>query len=225
MESLFLVCFLVGLSMTVLSLVLGIGHFGGVHLGHVVHGGHLGGGGGHAAGQDATGHGVTTAHTGGAISGYLNLTTIMTFVTWFGGVGYLVSHYALLGGAVSLIVAVVSGIGGGSIVAVFITRVLEKGQTQLIEADYRMPGTVGRVTSTIFPGYAGEIVYAQAGTIHSAAARSVTGEQIPRDTEVVILKYEQGTAFVDTMQHALGDGNEHSTDTDSALIAGPSGTE
>lgn len=222
MESLFLVCFLVGLSMTVLSLVLGIGHFGGIHLGHVAHGGHIGGG--HVAGQDATGHSVTTAHTG-ALGGYLNLTTIMTFVTWFGGVGYLVSHYTVLGGAISLIVAVVSGIGGGSIVAIFITRVLEKGQTQLIEADYRMPGTVGRVTSTIFPGYAGEIVYAQAGTIRSAAARSVSGDQILRDTEVVVLKYEQGTAFVDTLQHALGDGNEHSTDTDSAVIAGPSGTE
>jgi hypothetical protein len=199
MESVFLVCFLVGLVTTVLSLLLGIGHVGGVHFGHI---------GGHALGHGGAGHSANTSDTPGISAGYLNLTTIMTFVTWFGGVGYLVSHYTALGGAVSLAVAVLSGLGGGTVVALFITRVLETGQTQVIESDYAMPGTVARVTSTIFPGYAGEVIYTLAGTRQSAAARSVTGEAIPRDTEVVILKYEHGTAFVDTWQHALGESNE-----------------
>jgi hypothetical protein len=200
MESLFLVCFLVGLSVTVLSLLLGMGHFGGLHLGHV--------GGDHALGHDGLGHGATTdAPT--LFSGFLNLTTVMTFVTWFGGVGYLISHYTALGGLASIVVATASGIGGGSIVAIFITKVLEQGQTPYTtDADYRMPGTVARVTSSIYPGYAGEITYTQAGATQASAARSVTDEEIPRGTEVVILNYEHGTAFVDTWQHALGEGTE-----------------
>jgi hypothetical protein len=199
MESLFLVCFLVGLCVTVLSLVLGMGHVGGLHLGHV---------GGHALGHGGSGHGATT-DAPSVSSGFLNLTTVMTFVTWFGGVGYLISHYTALGGLVSIVVATASGIGGGSIVAVFITKVLEQGQTPYAtDADYRMPGTVARVTSTIYPGYAGEITYTQAGATQASAARSATGEEIPRGTEVVVLNYAHGTAVVDTWQHALGEGSD-----------------
>jgi hypothetical protein len=199
MESLFLVCFLVGLCVTVLSLVLGMGHIGGFHLGHV---------GGHDLGHGGSGHGATT-DAPNITGGFLNLTTVMTFVTWFGGVGYLIAHYTALGGLASIIVATASGIGGGSIVAVFITKVLEQGQTPYAtDADYRMPGTVARVTSTIYPGYAGEITYPQAGATQASAARSVTDEEIPRGTEVVVMNYAHGTAYVDTWQHALGEGSD-----------------
>jgi len=199
MESLFLVCFLVGLCMTVLSLLLGMGHLGGLHIGH--------GDVAHAIGHGDASHGGAATDMPTVSSGFLNFTTVMTFVTWFGGVGYLIAHYTSLGGAVSLIVATASGIGGGSVVALFITRVLERGQTEVFEADYRMPGTAAHVTSTIYPGYAGEITYALAGSTQTSAARSVSGEEIARGTEVVVLKYERGVAFVDTWQHALGEGS------------------
>ncbi|HEY8291409.1 MAG TPA: hypothetical protein VIG44_02930 [Thermomicrobiales bacterium] len=213
MESLFLVCFLVGLCMTVLSLLLGMGHLGGVHFGH--------GGAAHAVGHDGTAHGGTATDMPTVSSGFLNFTTVMTFVTWFGGVGYLIAHYTVLGGAASLVVATASGIGGGSVVALFITRVLERGQTEIFEADYRMPGTAAHVTSTIYPGYAGEITYALAGSTQTSAARSVAGEEIPRGTEVVVLKYERGVAFVDTWQHALDEGS----DAAPALDAGGTASE
>lgn len=200
MESLFLVCFLVGLCMTALSLILGVGHFGGIHLGHV---------GGHAIGHGGPGHSGTATDSPTLSSGFLNFTTVMTFVTWFGGVGYLIAHYTALGGIASIVVATVSGIGGGAVVALFITKVLEQGETRyMTDADHRMPGTVARVTSTIYPGYAGEITYTQAGSTQASAARSVTDEEIPRGTEVVILNYERGTAYVDTWQHALGEGSD-----------------
>jgi len=207
MAALFLVCFLVGLSMTALSLVMGMGHFGGIHLGH--------GGAAHALGHGgaAHGHSATDTSTPTISSGFLNFTTVMTFVTWFGGVGYLISQYTALGGVVSLIVATVSGIGGGSIVALFITRVLEKGQTEILEADYRMPGTAAHVTSTIYPGYAGEITYALAGSTQTSAARTASDEEIPRGTEVVVLKYERGVAYVETWQRALGEGEVTSNES------------
>lgn len=212
MESLFLVCFLVGLCMTVISLLLGVGHFGGLHLGH--------GGAAHAIGHDGATHGSAT-DTPTISSGFLNFTTVMTFVTWFGGVGYLLAHYTVLGGAASLVVATASGVGGGSIVALFITRVLERGQTEIREVDYRMPGTTAHVTSTIYPGFAGEITYALAGSTQTSAARSVAGDEIPRGTEVVVLKYERGVAFVDTWQHALNEGS----DAAPALDAGGTASE
>lgn len=209
MDSVFLVCFLVGLCMTVLSLLLGMGHLGGLHLGH--------GGAAHAIGHGDASHGGSATDTPTVSSGFLNFTTVMTFVTWFGGVGYLVAHYTVLGGVVSMVVATFAGLGGGSVVALFITRVLERGQTEVHEADYRMPGTAAHVTSTIYPGYAGEITYALAGSTQTSAARSVAGEEIPRGAEVVVLKYERGVAYVDTWQRALGEGNGEGASNESRV--------
>lgn len=213
MEAVFLVCFLVGLSMTVISLLFGAGHIGGLHLGHdagghggeVVHQGPVA----HSAQHlDHAGQAMHTHSPAHDLLAFVNFTTIMTFVTWFGGVGYLIAHYSTAGAVVSVLVAVAAGIGGGAIVTFFIRNVLEKGQTEMRAADYSMPGTAARVTSTIYPGLAGEVVYTMAGRTQSAAARSLSGEEIPRNTEVVILKYQNGTAYVETWQRALAEGDE-----------------
>nr|MDQ6908554.1 hypothetical protein [Chloroflexota bacterium] len=42
----------------------------------------------------------------------------------------------------------------------------------------------------------------------TSAARSVVGEELPRGSEVVVLKYERGVAYVDTWQRALGEGSD-----------------
>jgi hypothetical protein len=226
MEAVFLVCFLVGLSMTVISLLFGAGHIGGLHLGHVGHdaGGH-GGEITHGAhsGQvtNNVGNGLHAHSPGHDVLAFVNFTTIMTFVTWFGGVGYLVSRYSALGAALSVLVAVAAGIGGGAIVTVFIQRVLVQGQTEMRPEDYSMPGTAARVSSTIYPGLAGEVIYSKAGRTQSAAARSLSGEEIARDTEVVILKYQNGTAYVETWQRALAEGDEPAAHLGSGQNATP----
>ncbi len=202
MEAVFLVCFLVGLSMTLISLLFGAGHLGSVHLGHIGHDAAHGLDGGHGAGHD--------------LLGLVNFTTVMTFVTWFGGVGYLIAHYSPLGTVVAIPIAVAAGVGGGAIVTTFVRRVLITGQTEMRAEDYEMRGTAARVSSTIYPNHAGEVIYTKAGSIQSAAARSLSNEEVPRGTEVVVLKYENGTAYVETWERALGDVPEPS-----AQIAAP----
>jgi len=72
-ESFYLICFGVGLLLSVLSFAGGFGH---LHLGHLPLGHHA-----HA------GH----AH-GNGISPF-NMLTTMAFLCWFGGAGYLLTHY------------------------------------------------------------------------------------------------------------------------------------
>jgi hypothetical protein len=62
--------------------------------------------------------------------------------------------------------------------------------------DYYLPGTIARVLSPIRARGTGEIMYVKGGTRQVAAARSIDGEPIARGTEVVIVRYELGIAYV-----------------------------
>jgi len=196
MENVFLVCFLVGLGLTAVSLLLGTHALGGhgVHAGHTADVTHMGG---------ASGHGSSDGLHLGTHLGFLNTITLTAFLTWFGGVGYLITRYQVLGATLGITLAAGCGIAGGAAVNYFLNHVLARGETVLRDEDYKLPGTAARVTSTIFSDHAGEITYALAGVTQTAAARSTTGGEIPRDIEVVVLRYEGGVAYVETWDRAL----------------------
>jgi hypothetical protein len=63
-------------------------------------------------------------------------------------------------------------------------------------ADYDMIGVLGKVASSIRVGGTGELIYSRAGSRRCAPARSENGEEISRDTEVVVTRYEKGIAYV-----------------------------
>jgi hypothetical protein len=182
-SSFFLGCFAFGLILAVASFLLGA--LGGGHDLHLP-GMHLGSSGHHAVGG---GHG---AH----ISPF-NLSTLSAFLAWFGGAGYLLIRYSSFTAALVLGVAAVAGAVGGGIIFVALSRFVVPRLTEMRPEDYRVQGTLGRVSSSIGPGGTGEVVYALGGTQHVDGARSVSGEALERGTEVVILKLERGIAWVE----------------------------
>lgn len=216
----FLVCFFVGLLFTVASFFLGLGHgadgvhaaadghYGHLHLEHVHlhagHHGHLDAGHPHTgAAPAAHGHANGGAQTqagparqAGDGPSPVNLSTIMAFLTWFGGVGFMLRTYYGTLFFPALAAAGLAGLVGAALVFGFLSRVLFASQHILNPADYRLPGTLARVTSTIRPGGTGEIVYTKGETRQVAGARSVDGRGIGRDREVVIMRYEHGLAYV-----------------------------
>jgi hypothetical protein len=181
-ESFYLVCFAAGFTLSVLALVAGAFHWSFLHGSHSphldAHGPH-----GHAGGD------------GAAVSPW-NLATLMAFLAWFGGMGYLLTGRGHLGQLLVLAFALVSGVAGAAIVFGLLTKVLARHERFLDAADFEMPGVIGRVTVALRPGGTGEIVYSQAGTRRSAGARSEGGAPIPRDSEVVVTRYEKGIAWV-----------------------------
>jgi hypothetical protein len=99
---------------------------------------------------------------------------------------------------VSAILAVVSGFVGGALIFAFFSRVLWAGQTKpMSRADFYLPGTPARVISSIGPGGTGEIVFHKAGNRRVEGARSLDGSPIPRDTVVIIRRYDRGLAYVE----------------------------
>src|SRR5207237_4681413 len=102
-----------------------------------------------------------------------------------------------LSGFISVPAAFVSGLAGAGIMFVMLARLLWPMMSKpLNRADYYLPGTPARVVSPIRAGGVGEIVYTKSGTRFTAGARSVDEQPIARGTEVVILRYERGLAYI-----------------------------
>ena len=199
LSAVFLICFLFGASFTFLSLLSGTAHLSlpgghGLHLGHL-HLGHLHFG--HAA------HAGHTTHAGNDASPF-NAGSLLAFLAWFGGAGYLLLNLSPLALAIVVLLAILAGLIGAGLIFLFLLKVLMPAQTVLDPETYRLDGTAARITAGIPAGGTGEIIYSKAGTRRSDAARSIDGEPIGRNEEVVILSYNRGIAYVQTLKRYLG---------------------
>jgi len=181
----YLLCFLVGFSLSIVSLLAGAVHLHLPFKWHLpVHGGHHGGGAGTARG----GHG---AHVS-----WFNASSILAFLAWFGGTGYILTKHSSLVALASLSLAVAAGLAAGWAVFRFMARLVKNSDAQMNDWDYRQEGTVGTVSISIRPGGTGEIIFEQQGARRSAPARSEDGSAIEKGVEVVISRHEKGIAYV-----------------------------
>jgi len=205
-ETFYLICFVVGFALSALSFFAGVLHLPHFHFPH--HGGGLHLGGGHVGGGHVGGaHGGGAARGGGASYSIspLNYPTMLMFLVWFGGTGYLLTHYGHGWGFLGLLVSMVVGLAGAAIVFWFMAKVLVKPDENLDPADYVMVGTLGKLAVGIREKGTGEIVYVQGGTRKSAAARSEDGRPIEKGAEVVITQYEKGIAYVRRWEELAGE--------------------
>src|SRR5262245_810741 len=146
----YLVCFIVGFVLSLISAFGGFihmphGHHGHVHVGH--------------------GHG----DAGGGVSPF-NFLTLTAFLAWFGGVGYLLTKFSGIWLGLAFLIAVAGGVLGASIVFLFLVKVLLVHDKPLNAADYDMIGVLGCLSSAIREGGTGEMTFSQAGSRRSAPA-------------------------------------------------------
>jgi hypothetical protein len=207
----YLICFAVGFCFSFFSFVFGGSRFGRLHLPHfhghgvphlpAVHGpmGHAPVAGGHAP---AASHGPAAGHAPGAnqtasssVSPF-NFVTLTAFLAWFGGTGYLLTRFSSVWVGLGLLFSVISGLAGGGIIFLFLSKVLMSDEENMDPADYEMVGVLGRVSVSIRQGGTGEIIYSQVGTRRVCGARSEDGIAIAKGTEVVVERYEKGIAYV-----------------------------
>jgi len=183
--AIFLGCFVVGFLLSALSFALSavalhfhvhvpfVHH---LHLPHA-HAGHVGLG----------------AHAGVSP---INFATMMAFLAWFGGTGYLLTSRFRWLALPALTMATLGGGIGAFVVFWVMAHVLWSPDEQMQSADYRMVGVLGRVGHSIRDGGTGELIYAHGGTRHSCGARSADGRAIEHGVEVVVTAYDRGIAYV-----------------------------
>jgi membrane protein implicated in regulation of membrane protease activity len=183
MDTFYLICFGVGL---VLSVAFFFGGFAHLHLGHL-HSGH-----------SALSHHGTGSHSSGsrglsAINGF----TLTAFLCWFGGAGYLLHRYSIFVAPLVLLLSIVSGVFGAALLWAILFKVLLPRERVLSSEDTEMTGVLAQVSDSIRSnGGIGEILFLQTGARRCSAARSDDGRTIERGTEVVVIRYERGIAYV-----------------------------
>jgi membrane protein implicated in regulation of membrane protease activity len=187
METFYLICFGVGL---VLSVAFFLGGFAHLHLGHL-HIGHSGlthhGTGAHASGAHGGSRGLS------AVNGF----TLTAFLCWFGGAGYLLHRYSIFVAPLVLLLSITSGVFGAALLWAVLFKVLIPHERVLSSEDTEMTGVLAKVSDSIRGnGSIGEILFSQTGARRCSAARSDDGRTIERGTEVVVIRYERGIAYV-----------------------------
>lgn len=196
-DAIYMTCFGVGL---VLSLLAFVGGFGHLHLGHLrLHFGH------HAG----VAHKAAVVRTGAGQAAHMspvNGFTVVAFLCWFGGTGYLLHHGSVFSNALVLLFSSISGFAGASLIFWFLSRVLMARERTLEPADTDMTGVVGRLSGGIPANGVGEILYSQNGCRRAAPVRSDDGSAIERGAEVIVMRHSRGMAYVrrwDAFEHGL----------------------
>jgi hypothetical protein len=205
MESIFLGCFLFGFLLVIASVVLGFAHMALPGLEGALHGAN---GGGHAG--PVGGHEVSGAtHAGSGHDGIFhglplwNVSSLLAFVMWFGATGYAAINWLDFPAWLALIPAVAGGLAGSVLLSSFL-RVVLRGETEMNPSEYRMEGTIARVTVSIPESGTGEIIFSKGERRRSEGARSLDGRPIARDEEVVVVDYQRGIALVQRWQDFVG---------------------
>lgn len=185
MTTLFVICFIAGLGLSVISFVSGLEHVNvfdhvfahrSLHLPKIVR---------HAGPKRSR-------------ASMINAAAITAFLTWFGGGGLLIERLTPWSRALMLTGAAVIGIFGGAVINAVINALSKR---ESLAESLSMIGMIGRTVVPIRAGDGtGEIVFTHAGARRVAAARSDDGRAIEKGTEVVVTKYEKGIAYVTTWE-------------------------
>jgi hypothetical protein len=179
----YLFCFLVGVTLSVLSFLAGVVHLQlpmKVHL------------------QIPLPHAHASAsHGGGAHISWFNASTLLAFLAWFGGVGYLITKYSHVQALLVVLIAALAGMIAGWTMLRFLMRLVGTADEPLRESDGRVIGALGTISMSIREaGGTGEIIFPLAGSRRCSGARSSDGTAIEKGAEVVIERYEKGIAYV-----------------------------
>jgi membrane protein implicated in regulation of membrane protease activity len=186
--TLFLGCFVVGFVFSAMAFVLGAA---GMH--------------GHA--HSPFPHPANHLHGHGTAGGVdrVNFATLMAFLAWFGGTGYLLTSELGWLAIPALVFSTGAGFVGAAIVFWVMARLLWSPHENMMAADFHMVGVYGRVNQTIREGGIGEVIYSRGGARSSCGARSADGTAIEKGAEVVITSYERGIAHVQRWEDLAAD--------------------
>ncbi len=135
------------------------------------------------------------------LPGWFNFGALLVALAWFGGTGFILKSVGA-DSWLSIIIALASGGAGYGLALRFFNRhTLPTSDPSF--SDYDLAGTVAKVSSTISPAMPGEIIYHKNGLRRVIVAHSADGATLGLESQVVILRVEQGIAWVAELDRLL----------------------
>lgn len=128
---------------------------------------------------------------------FLSPTIIATFMTVFGGIGYMLQQHTSWSVIPVTSLALLVALGVSSAVLFLVVIPLHAAQKGTAHSSKEMIGLEAKVVISIEALRLGEIVYEQGGTRHNAPAKAVEDATIPQGAQVRILDETAGTFVVE----------------------------
>lgn len=125
-----------------------------------------------------------------------SLTGGLVFLTWLGGLGYLFRRGLDWPAPVAVVVAAVAGFALAAAVQRLLALLSRSEDGGLDPARTRVVGSLGVLASPVRSDGIGEVVYVMGGARQTLPARSADGTVLGRGDEVVILRVQDGIAYV-----------------------------
>lgn len=123
---------------------------------------------------------------------------VAALATAFGLTGYLLTRFSELGAIPRLVLAaLVAGATVAGAILLVARWAVPGVQRDVIDERYVLQGHLARVTRPISATSAGEVVYEIEGRRIIADARSLDGDDVDAETDVVIERVEDGVVFVE----------------------------
>lgn len=130
----------------------------------------------------------------------LSPTVIATFLTVFGGIGYLLMNQTSWSAIIIIGIALIAALGVSTAVLFLVVIPLHAAQKGIAKSAKSMIGQQAEVVTPISPQRLGEIVYLQGGSRHSAPAKSPDDALIEAGATVRIVDESAGIFVVKAVQ-------------------------
>jgi len=130
---------------------------------------------------------------------FLSPTIIATFLTVFGGIGYMLLHNTHWTSFPVACLSLLIALGVSSIVLFLVVIPLQAAEKGTALSAKAMIGLEAKVVTSIEASRLGEIVYEQGGTRHSAPAKAFEDSIIPQGAQVRIVDELAGTFVVEKL--------------------------
>ncbi|GAF23066.1 hypothetical protein JCM19047_2856 [Bacillus sp. JCM 19047] len=128
--------------------------------------------------------------------GWLSPTLILSTLAFFGASAYILERFSPFDSLVAGLIAVAIALGLATLFNLFILTPLQHTEESVAYSDEDLEGKQGEVILTVPADGFGEVVIrSDSGTIAKTAA-CLDNQVIPSGTEVVIVKMENGIAYV-----------------------------
>jgi membrane-bound ClpP family serine protease len=133
---------------------------------------------------------------GGGHLPFISPTTIGSFITVFGGIGYFLSTKTSFSGALIGGISIVIAIVVSALMFFFIVVPLLNAEKTAAYSAHEMIGRTAEVVTVIVENSKGEIIYEQGGSRLSAPAKTANGLTIKQGEVVTIVDVISGTFIV-----------------------------